>query len=448
MALYRKIEEKLAEWLDSKYGLLLYGARQVGKTYILKYFLSNNFNNYSYINLFENVDAIETIIKAKDSDDFLLRISALSDVLVEKGDCIFIDEIQEYYTYLQKHPEITKYFDLITGIKFIVEKNDYRIVYSGSLLRLELDNVISNPVGYVLPLQLYPLDFEEFLIANNVNPQLISIAKKAFEDKEEVPDYIHNKFEDLFRKYLLVGGMPDAVCGYVEKNSLVAVENAHKAIEYFIRDDITKYASDNEKLKIKEIYNIVPTELNSMSKRFIFSHILGHNKNDDEALSFSWLINAGIVIPVYVAEEPIIPLKISSKRNKLKVFHEDVGLLTFLLLDANSKLKLLNGEIKMNYGAIFENVCAQLLYSHGFLDLYYYDNKKNGEVDFLIEKNSKVIPLEIKSGKDYERHKALKNLLNLKNYNIDEGYVFYDGNYYKEDNVHYFPIYFIDFLRK
>ena len=446
MSLYRKIEKKLTEWLDSKYGLLLYGARQVGKTYILKEFISSHFNKMIYLNLYNNVDAIKTLINSKDSKEFILRLSSLVDMTIEKDDCIFIDEIQEYYTYLSKHKEIETYFDLITGIKFIVESGDYRIVYSGSLLRLELNNVISNPAGYVLPLELYPLDFEEFLLANNVNPELIEIARQAFYDRKEVPDYIHIKFTDLFKKYLLVGGMPNAVNEFVTKNSFVAVENAHKTIEYFIRDDITKYAKDNEKLKIKEIYNIIPTELNHASKRFIFSHIVGHNKNEDEVLSLSWLINSGVIIPVYIANEPSIPLKISSVRNKLKVFHEDVGLLTYLLLNHKSKIKLLDEKININYGAVYENVVAQLLYAHGFSNLYYYDNKKNGEVDFLVEYESKVLPLEIKSGKSYERHKALKKLINIENYDIDEGYVFYDENYQLIDKVHYFPIYLIDFL--
>lgn len=447
MRLYRKIEVKLSEWLNTKKGLLLYGPRQVGKTYILKQFISEHFTNFYYINLYENVDAIESIINAKDSKDFLLRLSSLSDVVVNKGDCIFIDEIQEYYTYLSKHKEISKYFDLLTGIKFIVEANEYRIVYSGSLLRLEMENVISNPAGYVLPLELFPLDFEEFLIANNVNKELIEIAKKSFVNKEEVPDYIHKKFMDMFKKFLLVGGMPDAVSEFIDKNSFIAVENAHKAISFFVKSDITKYALDNEKLKIKEIYNLIPTELNTISKRFILSHIPNHNKNDNEVLSFTWLNNAGVTIPVYAVDEPVIPLMISSKRNQLKLFIEDVGLFTSLIINSSVKAKLLDSDISINYGAIYETAAAQLLRCHGFENLYYYNSKKYGEVDFLIEYNGSVLPLELKSGKNYERHRAINNLLSISNYNINNAIVFYNGNYMKKDNLDYIPIYLIDFLR-
>ena len=447
MRLYRKIEEKLSQWINTKKGLLVYGPRQVGKTYILKTFISEHFKNYYYINLLENVDAIEIIIKSKDSKDFLLRLSALTDVVINNGDCIFIDEIQEYYTYLSKHKEITKYFDLLTGIKFIVEEQQYRIIYSGSLLRLEMENVISNPVGYVLPLEMFPLDFEEFLIANNINKELITIAKESFDKRQEVPDYIHEKFMELFKKYLLVGGMPDAVSEYIDNNSFTAVENAHKSISYFVNNDITKYALDNEKLKIKEIYKLIPTELNNMSKRFIISHIPNHNKNENEILSFSWLSNAGVTIPVYCVDEPVIPLMTSSKRNQLKLFIEDVGLFTYLIVNSQIKAKILDSNFSLNYGSIYETVAAQLLRCHGFENLYYYNNKKYGEVDFIIEYEGKVLPIEIKSGKDYERHRAITNILEIKNYNIDYGIVFYNGNYIKKDKIDYFPIYLLEFLR-
>ena len=446
MHLYRKIEKQLSQWINSKKGLLVYGARQVGKTYILKDFIGKNFNNYCYINLLENVDAIETLLNTKDSKDFLLRLSSLSNVIINKEDCIFIDEIQEYYTYLSKHKEITKYFDLITGIKFIVEEG-YRIIYSGSLLRLDMDNIISNPVGYVLPLEMFPLDFEEFLIANNINKDLISIAKDSFDKRKEVPDYIHVKFMDLFKKYLLVGGMPDAVSEYMDKNSFVAVENAHKTISYFVKNDISKYAQDNEKLKIKEIYNLIPTELNNISKRFIISHIPNHSKNENEVLSFSWLSSAGVVIPVYSVDEPLIPLITSSKRNQLKLFLEDVGLFTHLIINPQIKAKILDSNFNLNYGSIYESVAAQLLRCHGFENLYYYNNKKQGEVDFILEYGGKVLPIEIKSGKDYERHRAINNLISIKNYNINYGVVFYNGNYIRKDKIDYYPIYLLEFLR-
>lgn len=445
MKLYRKIEKKLNDWLDSDYALMIFGSRQVGKTYIIRDFIENNFKSTYYLNLYQNVDAIETIINAKNDDDFILRLTSLSNGDIEDGTCIFIDEIQEYYTYIQKN-NINKYFDLMTASKFIVEKKKYRIIYSGSLLRLELDEIISNPVGYMLSYRMYPMDFEEFLIACNVKKEIIEIAKKCFEDKEEIPDYIHKILLEKYNKYILIGGMPKAVSEYLDKNSFIAVEQAHNAIESFNRKDIIKYANDNEKLKIKEIYELVATELNSISKRFIFSHIPNHRKNDNEQLSFTWLNNAGVTIPVYCVNAPKFPLIISSVRNKLKLFHEDVGILTYLLMDAEAKINVLNNKINMNYGAIFENAVAQSLYAHGFEKLYYYNSKKYGEIDFVIEINGKVIPMEIKSGKEYDRHLALNNVLNIKEYEINEAYVFYNGNIQRKDKITYYPIYCIDFV--
>ena len=252
---------------------------------------------------------------------------------------------------------------------------------------------------------------------------------------------------ELFKKYLLVGGMPDAVSEYIDNNSFTAVENAHKTISYFVNNDITKYALDNEKLKIKEIYKLIPTELNNISKRFIISHIPNHNKNENEILSFSWLSNLGVTIPVYCVDEPVIPLITSSKRNQLKLFIEDVGLFTYLIVNSQIKAKILDSNFSLNYGSIYETVAAQLLRCHGFENLYYYNNKKYGEVDFIIEYEGKVLPIEIKSGKDYERHRAITNILEIKNYNIDYGIVFYNGNYIKKDKIDYFPIYLLEFLR-
>lgn len=447
MELKRRIENKLNEWLDSKYALLVYGSRQVGKTHTVNHFLKEKFNNYYYLNLHQNVRAIRTIIGSKNVDDFLLRLTSLdlnSDI--KEDTCIFIDEIQEYYTYLQNHKEVDEYFDILSEAKYIVSETKHRFVMSGSLLRLELNDLITNPTGYVLPLEMYPLDFEEFLIANNVNQKIIDQARYCFDNLIEVPDYIHDLLMDLFKKYLLVGGMPQAVSEFIDKNSFIAVENAHKAIEYFIREDITKYASDNEKLRIKEIYNLIPTELSSLSRRFIISDIAGHKKNDNEQLSFSWLNSAGITIPVYAVSNPVIPLKISSVRNKLKLFHEDVGILTHLLFDFETKEKILSNDLNVNFGPIYENAVAQNLYSHGFHDIYYFNSKKYGEVDFLIESKQKVLPIEVKSGKNYPIHRALNNIMDIKEYNLESALVFTNNNVSIDGKIVYLPIYMVMFL--
>lgn len=447
MIIRRKIEKELNEWLNSKYALFVYGSRQVGKTYTISLFLKEKFQKYYYLNLHQNVTAIKTIIDAKDTNDFILRLTALNrDVDILEDTCIFIDEIQEYYTYLSKHQEIEEYFDIISQSKYIVANTKHRFVMSGSLLRLELNNLITNPEGYALPLEMFPLDFEEFVKANRVNQNIIDTAKDCFNNKTIVPDYIHQLFMDMFKKYLLVGGMPQAVSEFIDNNSFIAVNNAHKAIDYFIREDITKYAQDNEKLKIKEIYNLLPTELSSLSRRFIISDIAGHKKNDNEQLSFAWLNTAGITIPVYCTSSPSIPLKINSVRNKLKLFHEDVGILTYLLFDYDMKEKILSKELEANLGPIYENAVAQNLFAHGHQNLYYFNSKKHGEVDFLIEHHQEVLPIEVKSGKNYITHRALNNIMDVKEYNIKKAIVLTNENISIKDNVTYYPIYMIMFI--
>lgn len=445
MKLYRKVIEELNEWKKSKVALIVLGSRQVGKTYILDHYLRDNFSSYTHLNLYENVDAIESIINAKDIKDFYLRYSLLCEGSFEKDSVIFIDEIQSYYSYISKN-NISKYFDLMTMSKFIVEEGNHRLVFSGSLLRLEMNHIISNPEGYMYPITMYPLDFEEFLIANSISKEVINVVKECFNNLTEIPDYIHNKLLSLFKEYILVGGMPAAVSAYLDNKSFYSASFAHKTIDAFIRDDITKYAQDNEKLKIEEIYSLIPTELNRNSRRFIISDIPNHSKNENEQLSFAWLEKAGVAIRVHVADEPIIPLMASSHRNKLKLFHEDVGLLTYYLFDNVAKSLILNGDISINSGMLYENAVAELLRTHGYNNLYYYNNKKYGEVDFLLENNGEIIPVEVKSGKNYIRYSAIKNLLSIENYSFNKAYVLYNENIKVSDKIIYLPIYLAEFI--
>lgn len=445
MRLYRKIIEELNQWKESTVGLIVLGPRQVGKTYIIDNFLKENFSSYTHLNLYQNVDAIESLIRAKDLNDFYLRYSLLCEGNFKNDSVIFIDEIQSFYSYISTN-KINKYFDLITMSKFIVQEGKHRIVFSGSLLRLEMDHIISNPEGYMYPITMFPLDFEEFLIANNISRDIIDIAKNSLNDLKEIPDYIHNKFLSLYKEYILVGGMPAAVSSYIDSRSFSAVSFAHKTIDTYIRGDITKYANDNEKLKIEEIYELLSTELNRPSRRFILSDIPNHSKNENEQLSFSWLEKAGVAIRVHISDEPVIPLKATSQRNKLKLFHEDVGLLCYYLFDNKTKSLILNEDISVNSGMLYENAVAQSLRAHGYKNLYYYNNKKYGEVDFLLENTDGIIPVEVKSGKNYLRHSAISNLLSIKNYIFKKAYVFYNGNLKIEDKIVYLPIYLSDFI--
>ena len=449
MELKRKIESTLRDWLDTKYALLIFGARQVGKTHILDRFVRSSFTSYAELSLHNNVPLIKAILSSADQNDFVLRLSAFCSTPIERGGCIFIDEVQEFYTYLAKHPEIDEYYDLLTAMKGITENTGLRFVLSGSLLRLHLESAVNlNPEGSLLQLEMYPMDFEEFLWARGIAPELISLAKECVEKENEVPDYLHERLMNEFRLYLLVGGMPAAVSEFIDKNSFAFVALAHKTIDDFIRRDITKYAPDDGRIKIESIYELLPRELSSPAKRFVLSSIDGHKKNEQEYLNFGWLSDAGVAIMCNAVTEPVAPLKASSSLNKVKIFHEDVGLLTYLLMDPELKQRIILKESDGNFGALYENAVAELLHAHGFKDLYFYFNKSRGEVDFLVERHGRVELIEIKSGKDYTRHSALNNLLAVPNYSFASATVYHNGNVSEKDGIRYLPIYAIEFLYK
>ncbi len=448
MDLKRKIEKELDIWKEGNSSLIMYGARQVGKTYILKRYISTNFKNMFYINLHNNVDAIKAIVGSVDIHDFLRMLSLYSNKSIDDETCIFIDEIQEYYIYISKHPEIEKYFDIIYQTKTFVVENKNRIVLSGSILRLELEHLITAPTGYLLQLEMFPLDFEEYLINNNISEEILDSVRRTIKDTKKVPDYIHDRFISLFNEYILVGGMPKAVSNYLENKDFKALKFVHKEIEDFLIDDIIKYTNDNEKLKVKEIYNLIPTELSNPTRKFIISDIPSHNKNTGEVLSFVWLNNAGITIPVYISNEPTIPLITKSRRNQFKLFFEDVGLLSYKMFDSETKLAILNNEININKGFIFENFVAQELHAHNFKDLYYYNSRKYGEVDFILEVNQKVLPIEVKSGKNNNYHRALNSIMDIENYHLDRAIVLTHENLSFKGKLVYMPIYAISLLNE
>jgi len=437
--LRRKVESLLRIWKKSGKALLIDGARQVGKTYILRKFAEENFTSCVYLNFHENKNAVKVISQATDTKDFFLRLSTFANRPLIKGETvIFMDEIQE----------LARAFDIVTMSKFLVDEGSYRYIFSGSMLGVELTDTKSWPVGYLTDATMFPLDFEEFLWANNVNQELIDRARDCFNAKKPVDDFIHEKFMRLFQYYLLVGGMPDAVKSFVESSDFNQVAVAHRSIQNYNRRDVAKYASENEKLRIKQIFDIIPEELNSKSKRFQMKDIEGLKRGNDINLSFKWLESAGVAIPVFNTTEPRMPLQMNKERTTLKLFMEDVGLLTHELLTPASKAALLNGEFDINEGAICENFVAQLLKTHGFDKQFYYNSKKIGEVDFLVEHENRVLPIEVKSGTAFKRHAALDNMMSVTNYALNEAYIFCLSNVEQDDQYTYFPIYMAEFLQK
>ncbi len=431
--LSRKIYRKIQNWYDhSDSALLIDGARQVGKTTTIREFLKATKDDYVEINLLENSLALESFNASTDVSGLLFKLSALARKPITRKTILFIDEIQEAK-------------DAITPIKFLVSSRKCRFIFSGSLLGIKLQDVASLPVGFLDVLQMYPMDFEEFAGALGVSDDVFSYLRECFSKGEPVDETIHKQTLSLFRTYLVVGGMPKAVSEFAKTNDVNYVNRALNEIDYGYRKDVAKYQKTN-KLLIQDIYDLIPSELNHQNKRFILKNLNEKARFYQCESSFAWLKDSGIGLFVYNADNPVYPLLGSKERTLFKLFLCDVGLLTYKLYEGNQAV-ILNDSASLNYGAIYEAVVAQELSSHGF-DLYYNSDKKRGEIDFLIEVEGKIIPIEVKSGKDYRRHSALTKLLSNDAFKIERGIVFYNGNVSLKEKTIYLPLYMAAFLEK
>lgn len=431
--LNRKIDKFIKHFYEtSRNALLITGARQVGKTYSIRKF-GKSFKSFVEINFVEMPDAIKLFDEAKDSKDILIRLSTIAkEPLIEGETLIFFDEIQ-------KCPNI------MTAIKFLVEDGKFRYILSGSLLGVELKDLRSEPVGFLGVKDMYPLDFEEFISSIGINETVIQTLREAWNKRTPVDNFVHEKLMEAFRLYLLVGGMPAVVDKYIKSNNLQEVMAVQQNIVRLYKRDISQY-DPNNKLYIEEIFNLIPPELNAKNKRFILKRLNEHAKFDRVENSFLWLTNAGVAIPVYNVEEPKTPLILARSRNLFKLFQNDIGLLASQYAEG-IQTRILNGDKDINFGSIYENAIAQELTAHN-ISPYYYNNKRRGELDFIIEIGGKIIPIEVKSGKDYESHRALSNIMNCNEYDISNAIVFNNDNLKVIGKIIYAPIYMVMFLEK
>lgn len=432
------LKRKISDYLESYFtpnrreALLITGARQVGKSYAIREFGKSHYSSFIEINLLEDSIARTSISKASNSKDLLLRISAIaSQPLIKGKTLIFFDEVQVV-------PEI------VTAIKFLVEEGSYQYVLSGSLLGIGLKGISSMPVGYLTVKEMYPLNLEEFYRACGISDNIFSVLEEAFKAEREIDIIIHRKLMELFRLYLIVGGMPAVVQTYLDTNDIKKVVNKQREILSMYVEDISQYDINN-KLYIKDIFNLIPAELNNPNKRFILKNLNENTKFRRLEDSFIWIREAGVAIGVYNIEEPKLPLELAKLRNLFKLFSNDVGLLACQYADG-IQLRILNNDIDINYGSIYENAVAEELYSHG-LKLYYFNSKKQGELDFVIKLDDKILPIEVKSGKNYLRHNALKNVIENKDYDIEKAYVLYNENIKRVGNIVYLPIYLMMFIK-
>ena len=434
MMLKRKIEKDIMHWIEgSDKALLIYGVRQAGKTFIVRECLKAAGCDYIEFNLIRQPEIVDILDGATGIDDLILKLSLYSDKKIVPGKTFFFfDEIQ-------------KYKEIVTKIKFLVDDKRFRYILSGSLLGVEIVNLKSAPVGYLQTLNMYPLDFEEFLQIFNVGEPVLDRLRDAFSTKTPVDEVIHGKIMEMFNLYLIIGGMPAAVEKYRATGSIDDVMDEHRAIIEQYKLDFTQYEEENRKLIITHIYELIPAELNEKNKRFMIADIKKRLRYDRVKDSFTWLWKAGVALGAFNTTEPTVPLMLNEKCTLFKLFLSDVGLLTTIYGKA-CKLEIVSKEKDINKGAVYENVVAQELHAHGY-PLYYYNSKKKGELDFVIEHAGRALPIEVKSGKNYERHSALDNVMAVDEYGIKESYVFTNDNVRADGKLTYFPIYMIMFLQ-
>ncbi|WP_288240224.1 ATP-binding protein [uncultured Bifidobacterium sp.] len=431
--LKRRAMKLMESWHNApnRTALLIDGARQVGKTYLVREFAHTHYQHLVEFNFIEDPDLTRMFGKPRKADDILMRMELASDEPMQPGNTlVFLDEIQQCK-------------EVATAIKFLVDDGRYDFILSGSLLGVELEDIRSVPTGYLTEIRMFPLDFEEFCWSQGVSEGVFAMLRDHFERRIPVDEFVHDRLKRLFSQYLVIGGMPAAVASFTDNKSIGDVRTIQENITHEYRRDISQYARREDRLHIRSIYDLIPGELNNPNKRFTFSKIEKNARFRTTAADFDWLAAANVAIPAYNVDEPKRPLKMSMERNLFKLFYSDVGLLTGSFLKSTS-LDILDGVEDVNYGSIYENLVAQELTAHGFDDLYYYNSKKLGELDFLIQdRNDNVIPLEIKSGKGYKRHRALDNVLAADTYHIQQGYVLGPDNVSVSGRVTYLPIYMV-----
>ena len=433
--MYRKDSIIIEEWLKrSDKALLVTGARQIGKTWLIREEIAKSGYCKFEVNFIDQPDLVDYLNVKMSANEFLVKLK-----MIMPEDCkpqetvVFFDEIQ-------KCPEI------VTKIKFLVEEGSFKYVMSGSLLGVELKGIMSVPVGYLTVLRMYPMDFEEFMIANSVSKTTLEMLKAKFETCQPVDEFIHQKLLSLFFIYLIVGGMPDAVKIYIATKDIREVDKVQRDIVALYKEDFSQHESEDKKLKLISIYDIIPAELNKQNKNFVFTMLNKELKFDRYENSFLWLKDAGVALPVYNVEAPVIPLKASKSSNVFRLFSNDIGLLTSAY-PAETKLELINKNSEVNNGAHFENAVAQQLTANG-LEPYFCKKKNIGELDVLVEMDGKVVPIEVKSGKAYKAHKSLDNFMKISDYHIEKAYVLSVANMEQEGSVVYLPIYMCYLLKE
>lgn len=397
--LKRKAYNYLLEWKNKrkecklKEVILLKGARQVGKTSIVEEFGKSEYKNFIEINFIKNPDLKNIFLGSKEVSDILTNMSIyIPTFKIDNGNTlIFLDEIQNCG-------------DARTALKFLASDFRFDVIASGSLLGLEYgeddDNNVESPesipVGFEMPITMHSFDFEEFLWAKGYNDSQIEVLRKYFDSNAKIPDAINNKFENLFREYMIIGGMPEVVSTYVSSGDYnEAFRIQDKIIEDY-KNDIAKHAKGEQKLKIKKCYDSIPSQLARELKKFQYSLVEKKSTSRKYSDSIKWLVDSSLVNVCYNIREPYLPLLANEIVEQFKLYLNDTGLLTEMY-GRSTKIAILNNTIKGNAkGAVYENIISECLIKNGYI-LHYYKPNDNHELEFLIEKNGEVIPVEVKA---------------------------------------------------
>lgn len=437
--LYRKIEPIICNYFrsDSDKVLVVTGARQIGKSYIIRYCAKKYFKNVVEINLIEDAEGAHVFENVRTTDDFYIALAAYSGKAL--GDyhdtLIFLDELQQY-------PH------LLTMLKFLREERRFRFVASGSLLGITLKRSTSVPLGSIDILKMYPLDFEEFLYAMNFGKEAIDSMRSHFMAMESLPEGIHNIVMDNYRRYLLIGGLPEAVNKYLETRDLIKVREIQQTIAALYRVDAAKYDTAHS-LKIGRIYSLIPSNMENRKKRVVYQQIenLKGKRSSDYEEEIEYLVSSGTALEVKAISNPKFPLMETESKNLLKLYLNDPGLLTAALYHDNP-LPVMQTECGINLGSVYECAVACQLAANGN-NLFYYDNRSRGEIDFLFDdyNNLSVVPLEVKSGKDYKRHVAISRFVSTDEYSVNRAYVLSNSRIVEtDDKICYIPVYYSMFF--
>lgn len=440
--LKRKAYDYLIHWRNSKEKecLLIKGARQVGKTFLVEQFGENEYKSFIEINFLKEPNLKSIFSGALDADSIYRAISIMKpgSKFIPGDTLIFLDEIQRCSS-------------ARTALKFLAQDNRYDVIASGSLLGLhygmdadnEVEAVESIPVGFESQLIMYSLDFEEFLWSRGVTVQEIDNLKEHFDSGREIrEDVVNKKYEDLFKEYIIVGGMPEVVNAFVKTNDFGVVKEKQEKILASYDDDISNHAKKVEKAKIRRCYDSIPRQLANENKKFCFSEVEKRTGSKKYGDSIIWLRDSNLVHTCFNVYQPLVPLKANSKDDEFKLYINDTGLLMAMYGDT-AKQMIFNGTMRGNAkGGIYENVIAECLVKKGYTLHYYKPVENTQEIEFVIEKDGGVVPIEVKAGNTSTV--SLNKF--IEHFNPTTVYKLIDGNVGTVGTKHTIPHYMIIFI--